>query len=105
MLTSAAINVRRLIGSHDVLLLTLDTLRHDVAVDCLSRGRTPFLAGLLPHGWEERHTPGNFTFAAHAAFFAGFLPTPARPGKYPRPFALSFPGSETTADTTAVFDA
>ena len=57
-----------------------------------------------PGGWEKRHTPGNFTFAAHAAFFAGFLPTPARPGRHPRPFALRFPGSETTTSETAVFD-
>src|SRR5262249_31993839 len=60
---------------------------------------------LPPGGWEKRHTPGNFTFAAHAAFFAGFLPTPARPGRHPRPFALRFPGSETTTDETAVFEA
>ncbi|HEY1379152.1 MAG TPA: STM4013/SEN3800 family hydrolase [Gemmataceae bacterium] len=94
------------VGTHDVLLLTLDTLRFDVAMDCLCRGRTPTLAGVLPPGgWEERHSPGSFTFAAHAAFFAGFLPTPARPGKHPRPFAARFPGSETTAAGTCVFDA
>ena len=42
-------------------------------------GRTPHLTRLLPRGWEERHSPGSFTYAAHQAFFAGFLPTPARP--------------------------
>lgn len=99
------LDVNRLIGTHDVLLLTLDTLRYDVADLELRAGRTPNLAALLPHGWEERHSPGNFTFAAHAAFFAGFLPTPAQPGKHPRPFALRFPGSETTAATTCVLDA
>lgn len=99
------LDVNRLIGTHDVLLLTLDTLRFDVADEELRAGRTPNLAALLPHGWEERHSPGNFTFAAHAAFFAGFLPTPALPGKHPRPFALRFPGSETTAATTCVLDA
>ena len=52
-----------------------------------------------------RHTPGSFTYAAHQAFFAGFLPTPARPGPSPRLFAASFEGSETTTDHTAVFDA
>jgi hypothetical protein len=99
------LDVAGLIGTHDVLLLTLDTLRYDVAVACLRDGRTPNLARLLPGGWEERHSPGSFTFAAHAAFFAGFLPTPIAPGKHPRPFAMRFPGSETTSPQTCVFDA
>ena len=100
------INVNELIGTHDVLLLTLDTLRYDAACAALRRGGTPNLAALLPGGrWEKRHAPGNFTYAAHQAFFAGFLPTPARPGKHPRLFALRFPGSETTTDATCVFDA
>src|SRR5438309_5568499 len=94
------------IGTHDVLMVTLDTLRYDVACAALASGRTPNLARVLPGGaWEERHSPGNFTYAAHQAFFAGFLPTPARPGKHPRLFAVRFPGSETTADRTCAFDA
>ena len=98
-------NVNALIGTHDILFVTLDTLRYDVAAQLHAAGRTPNLAAVLPNGWEKRHTPGSFTFAAHAAFFAGFLPTPALPGKHPRPFALKFPGSETTTPETAVFDA
>lgn len=95
-----------LIGSHDVLLVTLDTLRFDVAQNALVRGQTPNLAGVLPGGeWEERHSPGNFTYAAHQAIFAGFFPTPAPPGKHPRLFAARFPGSETTAGETCVLDA
>ena len=99
------IDARSLVGTHDVLLMTIDTLRYDVARDAMEAGRTPNLAALLPGGWECRHTPGSFTFAAHAAFFAGFLPTPAAPGRHPRPFALHFPGSETTTDATCVLDA
>jgi hypothetical protein len=100
------IDANRVVGTHDILLLTLDTLRYDVAQDCLRRGQTPNLARLLPAaGWEERHSPGSFTFAAHAAFFAGFLPTPARPGRHPRLFAVCFPGSETVSAQTCVFDA
>jgi len=100
------VNARRLVGTHDVLLLTLDALRFDVAAELYSTGRTPRLAAILPKGgWDRRHTPGSFTFAAHTAFFSGFLPTPARPGRHPRLFALRFPGSETTTDETAVFDA
>jgi hypothetical protein len=100
------IDANRVVGTHDILLLTLDTLRYDVARECLRQGRTPNLAALLPGGaWEERHSPGSFTFAAHAAFFAGFLPTPARPGRHPRLFAVRFPGSETAGEHTCVFDA
>jgi hypothetical protein len=99
------IDLNRLIGTRDLLLVTLDTLRYDVARECLARGRTPHLAAVLPGGWEERHSPGNFTYAAHHAFFAGFLPTPTGPGKHPRLFAVRFPGSETTVEQTCVFDA
>jgi hypothetical protein len=100
------LNANDLIGTHDVLLVTLDTLRYDVARDALRQGRTPNLAAVLPGGrWERRHSPGNFTYAAHQAFFAGFLPTPARPGRHPRLFAVRFPGSETTTEQTCVFDA
>jgi hypothetical protein len=100
------LDARSLIGSHDLLFLVLDTLRYDVARDCLETGRTPNLGRLLPGGrWEQRQTPGNFTYSAHQAFFAGFLPTPPGPGPHPRLFAAAFPGSETTDDTTCVFDA
>ena len=99
-------DMNAVVGTHDVLFVTLDTLRFDVARDLWAAGRTPNVAAHLPPaGWEERHTPGSFTFAAHAAFFAGFLPTPARPGRHPRPFAVRFPGSETTAPETCAFDA
>lgn len=94
------------VGTHDLLLVSLDTLRYDVAWQCARQGRTPNLTALLPGGaWEERHAPGSFTYAAHAAFFAGFLPTPVAPGKHRRPIALRFPGSETTVPETCVLDA
>ncbi len=100
------VDARRAVGTHDILFVTLDSLRYDVAAALYTAGRTPNLAGVLPAGgWERRHTPGTFTLAAHAAFFAGFLPTPSQPGKHPRLFALDFPGSETTGPGTAVFDA
>lgn len=93
-----------LIGVGDVLMVTLDTLRHDVAADLAARGRTPNLLRATG-GWQRRHSPGSFTYAAHQAFFAGFLPTPVAPGPHPRPFAAAFPGSETTDADTWVFDA
>ncbi len=100
------IDANAVIGTHDVLLMTIDTLRFDVARDAIQAGRTPNLAAVLPGAaWEERHSPASFTYAAHHAFFAGFLPTPVAPGKHSRPFAVRFPGSETTTERTCVLDA
>lgn len=93
------------LGTHDILFITLDTLRLDVAQRAWAAGQLPHLSRWLPaEGWEVRHTPGSFTYAAHQAFFAGFLPTPARPGKHPRLWATRFAGSETTTAQTVVFD-
>jgi hypothetical protein len=99
-------NAAAMIGSCDVLFVTLDTLRYDVAVETMDAGHTPFLREVIPGGqWELRHSPGSFTYAAHQAFFAGFLPTPATTGAHERLFAARFAGSETTGTETAVFDA
>ncbi|MFI6578932.1 STM4013/SEN3800 family hydrolase [Nocardiopsis sp. NPDC050513] len=93
------------VGTHDILLLTLDTLRHDVAAELAEAGRTPHLSRLLPGGrWERRHAPASFTYASHLAMLAGFLPTPAEPGPHPRLFAAAFPGSATTAPHTWTFE-
>ena len=100
------IDARAAVGTHDILFITLDTLRYDVACEAMALGQTPTLASLAPGGqWERRHSPGSFTYAAHQAFFAGFLPTPAEPGRHERLFALRFSGSQTTGARTAVFDA
>ena len=100
------IDARSLVGSHDIFLVTLDSLRYDVARDALAADRTPNLASVLPgRKWEERHSPGNFTYAAHHAIFSGFFPTPVWPGKHPRPFVLHFPGSESIGPETCVLDA
>jgi hypothetical protein len=99
------LDMNTIVGTHDILFVTLDTLRYDVARDLCAAGRTPNLASLLPGGrWELRHSPGSFTYAAHQAFFAGFLPTPATPGKHERLFAVRFDGSTTTAGRTCVLD-
>ena len=100
-----------IVGSHDLLFVTLDTLRHDVAVELAAADRIPHLVramgGAVDNGtggsWERRHTPASFTYAAHHAFFAGFLPTPVGPGPHDRLFAAAFPGSETTGPGTWTF--
>lgn len=100
------LNARAMLGTHDVLFITLDTLRFDVAQDALRQGRTPNLKAILPGGsWQARHTPGTFTYAAHHAFFAGFLPTPLDDPHSPRLFATRFAGSETATETTLSFEA
>ncbi|MEV6930018.1 STM4013/SEN3800 family hydrolase [Dactylosporangium sp. NPDC051485] len=98
--------MKSLLGSHDLLFVTLDTLRYDVAAELLAAGRTPNLARALPGGeWERRHTPASFTYAAHHAFFGGFLPTPVAPGPHERAFAARFPGASTIGPDTWVFEA
>jgi hypothetical protein len=98
------IDMRNIVGRTNVLFVTLDCLRLDVAQRCLADGRTPNLGSVLPsQGWEPRETPGTFTLPAHLAFFHGFLPTPLTPGPHPRLFALEFDGSLTIAPTTFVF--
>lgn len=79
--------------------IVLDSLRFDVAERALRAGRLPGLARYLTE-WEKRHTPGNFTFPAHQAFFAGFLPT--RPGL--RNLALAFEGSTTIDERTLLLE-
>lgn len=102
---SAMLKPRSLIGTHDVLLITLDALRYDVACEAMDAGLTPGFQKLIPNStWELRHTPGSFTYSAHQAFFAGFLPTPAEPGLHNRLFACRFSGSATTGDDTLIFD-
>jgi len=99
------LDARQLVGSADILFITLDTLRYDVAQEAFRTGQTPNLATILPKsGWEKRHSPASFTYAAHHSFFAGFLPTPARPGLHPRLFAAHFEGSATVTDKTCIFD-
>jgi arylsulfatase A-like enzyme len=98
-------DMNRVVGTHDLVLITLDTLRFDVAQRTFERGELPVLARHLPNsGWEKRHSPSSFTYGAHQAFFAGYLPTPTQPGRHPRLFASAFRGSETTSRSTFGFD-
>lgn len=106
---SERIDARACLGRMNVLFITLDALRFDVAASALAAGRTPVLRRLLPGGvWERRHSPSSFTYGAHHAFFAGFLPTPVRPRAedpvaHERLFAAAFEGSETAGARTLIF--
>jgi hypothetical protein len=97
--------MKHLIGSADILFITLDTLRYDAAQQAWKDGHLQTLGPYLgARGWEKRHTPGSFTYAAHHAFFAGFLPTAPGPGPHPRLFAAQFAGSMSTVKSTFVFE-
>jgi len=98
------INMNMVVKDMNVLFITLDSLRYDVAEVMFAENKTPNFKSYFPEGWQKCHSPGSFTYAAHQAFFAGFLPTPAVPEKAPRLFAAHFIGSETTTGNTLVFD-
>jgi hypothetical protein len=99
------LNLNHIVGTHDIVFLTFDTLRYDVAQALFEQNRLPNLAKLMPNGWDARHSPGSFTYASHHAFFAGFLPTPIHTINPPRPFALTFDGSTTIVPETCVLNA
>jgi hypothetical protein len=98
------VNMNEVVQRMHILFVTLDSLRYDVAAGLFSEARTPNFQQVCATGWQKCHSPGNFTYAAHHAFFAGFLPTPAAFAKAPRLFAARFAGSETTGTNTQVFE-
>jgi len=98
-------DMAEIVGHQDIVFLVLDALRYDVAEAEMKGRRLPNFAKLFPDGWERRHSPGSFTFPAHQAFFAGFLPTPSDPEvSAERMFAADFSGSETSGGRTYCFD-
>lgn len=97
-------NMNEIIGTSNILFMVLDALRYDVAQQQFEQGNLPNFAKYLPPGgWEKRYTPGSFTYAAHKAFFAGFLPTKTHARITPRLFAAAFQGSESTTTNTFTF--
>ncbi len=69
-----SVNMNQIVGSQDILLICLDTLRYDAAIQEESAGTTPVLNQYGP--WEKRQAPGNFTWPSHHSMFSGFLPAP-----------------------------
>ncbi len=43
----------------DILMITFDALRYDVAVQAWESEQTPYLRQLIPAGWEHRHSPAT----------------------------------------------
>ena len=97
-------NFKSLLGEANLLFVTLDTLRFDAAQTAWREGRLTTLQPYLGDaGWQLRHTPASFTYAAHHAFFSGFLPTPVSDPSQARLFAAQFLGSTSVDDNTFVF--
>ena len=98
-------NFKSLLGEANLLFVTLDTLRYDAAQNAWREGRLETLQQHLGvTGWELRHTPASYTYAAHHAFFSGFLPTPVDDQAQARLFASRFSGSTSIDQNTYVFD-
>lgn len=95
-------NMNSIVHTHDIVLITLDTLRFDVAQRELERGNLPTLSKYIDT-WEKRHSPGSFTYASHHAIFAGFFPTPIDDPLAPRLMAVDFLGSTSTNENTFTF--
>ncbi len=74
-----SVDMDQVVGSQDILLICLDTLRYDVAAEEAAAGNTPVLNRYGP--WEKCQAPGNFTYPSHHAMFAGFFPCRYGPGK------------------------
>jgi predicted AlkP superfamily pyrophosphatase or phosphodiesterase len=104
--STPVIDANAVVGQAGILLITLDSLRYDVARAAHASGDTPCLASRLPaSGWQARHAPGTFTYPAHHAIFAGFLPKPARPGTpESRLFECRPPEGKHVRPTTYVID-
>ncbi len=96
------LDMNQIVGSHDIVLLTLDTLRFDVAQQQLSQGNLPVLSQYIST-WQPRHSPGSFTYAAHHAIFSGFFPTPVNDPLASRLMAVDFNGSRTITPQTKRF--
>lgn len=96
-------NMNDIVGKNDIVFITLDTLRLDVAKREMAAGRLPVLGQYIT-GWEERHSPASFTYAAHHAFFAGFLPTPINKPTAERLLAVDFQGSTSISNNTKCFN-
>lgn len=61
-------DMNRVVGTHDILMLCFDTLRYDVSKAEEAAGGTPVLNS---HGglWEKRHAAGKFYLSLSFCYF------------------------------------
>lgn len=69
-----SVDMAQVVGTCDILMICLDTLRYDAAARQETAGKTPVLNRYGT--WEKCQAPGNFTWPSHHAMFAGFFPFP-----------------------------
>lgn len=60
-----SVDMEQVVGVQDILLICLDTLRYDAAVEEEAAGGTPVLNRY--GSWECCQAPGNFTYPSHHA--------------------------------------
>jgi hypothetical protein len=100
------LNMNHLVGEVNVLFLTFDSLRFDVASNAMDSRKTPALEQLLDdRKWQRRDAPGTFTLPSHVSLFHGFFPTLPGTMRTWRPLSLAFQGSTTANENTYVFHA
>ncbi len=67
-----SVDMNKIVGTHDILFVCIDSLRYDIAYQAQSEGATPVLNR---YGrWRKCQAPGNFTYPSHQAMFSGFMP-------------------------------
>ena len=71
-------DMNRVVGTHDILMLCFDTLRYDVSKAEEAAGGTPVFEQSRRFVGEKARA-GKFSYPSHFAIFAGFLPSPAEP--------------------------
>lgn len=90
---------RQTLKELNVLLLTYDSCRYDA----LKAAKTPVLDSFCEI--RAAQTPGNFTYAAHQAFFAGILPNVTEDIPYYNRFNKQLLGIGNVGETNVVKDA
>lgn len=83
------VNMNKIVGTHNILFICLDSLRYDVAVEEQNSGNTPVLNQFGK--WQKCQAVGNFTYPAHQGMFAGFFPCYYDAKKHKERISLFFP--------------
>ena len=94
--------MNEIVGTHDILLIVLDSLRYDVAAQLLYSERHRCCAGMWGSGWKPIR-PGRSRCLLITHFFAGFLPTPLE-DRARGLFGSRIAGSETATTKTCTFE-
>lgn len=82
-------DMRSVVGSKDILLISINSLRYDTAVKEEQSGGTPVLSAHA--NWKKCFAPAPSTYASHHAIFSGFFPVPVESRNITEREMLFFP--------------